>query len=183
LGKTGHFRKAGIAIPSNLYEEDLQQLDTQIQHFNPLSIIFVGDLFHSFANREHEAFVSWRNEYPNINMHLVKGNHDILKASDYSQMQLIIHEQQLIIGGFCFVHDTANTKIDETFYYISGHFHPGIQMKGLGKQSLKFSCFYFGESIGILPAFGKFTGLAIVEPTDKDTVFAIVNQQVIKVHG
>jgi metallophosphoesterase superfamily enzyme len=116
-------------------------------------------------------------------MHLVKGNHDILKASDYSQMQLIIHEQQLIIGGFCFVHDTANTKIDETFYYISGHIHPGIQMKGLGKQFLKFPCFYFGESIGILPAFGKFTGLAMLEPTNNDTVFAIVNQQVIKVHG
>jgi DNA ligase-associated metallophosphoesterase len=183
LGKTGHFRKSGIAVPVNLYIDDLQQLSAQINYFKPKSIIYVGDLFHSIANLEHEAFIKWRKNFQFIEMHLVKGNHDILKTVDYAQMNLIVHEQSFSINEFCFIHDIVDREDDESKYIFSGHFHPGIQMKGSGKQFLKFSCFYFNEGFGILPAFGKFTGLAIVEPKPGDAIFAIVNQKVIKVHG
>ncbi len=40
FGKTGHFRKSGIAIPPSVYKEDLQLLVVQIQYFQPLELIF-----------------------------------------------------------------------------------------------------------------------------------------------
>ena len=56
FGKTGHFRKAGIPVPQQVYKEDLQRLVELIQYFNPTQIIAVGDLFHSHANLELELF-------------------------------------------------------------------------------------------------------------------------------
>ena len=35
FGKTGHFRKEGIAVPQGVYKDDLQRLVTQIQFFKP----------------------------------------------------------------------------------------------------------------------------------------------------
>ncbi len=35
FGKTGHFRKSGIAVPASVYKEDLQRLIVQIQYFQP----------------------------------------------------------------------------------------------------------------------------------------------------
>jgi uncharacterized protein len=178
-----HFRKAGIAVPVNLPVDDLQILTDQINCFSPKTIIFVGDLFHSKANNEHEKFINWRNTFSQVDMHLVKGNHDILKSDDYALMNLHIHSAYLTIQDFCFIHDVLDKKEDETKFIFSGHIHPGIRIKGTGKQSLTFPCFYFGQNFGILPAFGKFTGLATVQPKPSDLIFAIVNQNVIQVHG
>jgi len=78
FGKTGHFRKAGIAIPQNVYKEDLQRLVLSIQHFNPSQLIIVGDLFHSHENKELDWFKRWRGDLSSVTIQLVKGNHDIL---------------------------------------------------------------------------------------------------------
>lgn len=52
FGKTGHFRKSGIAVPQNIFKEDIQRLINQLQYFQPRQLIAVGDLFHSEANKE-----------------------------------------------------------------------------------------------------------------------------------
>ncbi|HVU84000.1 MAG TPA: hypothetical protein VHC50_04120, partial [Puia sp.] len=57
FGKTGHFRKSGIAVPQSVYREDLQRLVVQIQHFLPRQLVIVGDMFHSHANLELELFL------------------------------------------------------------------------------------------------------------------------------
>ena len=51
FGKTGHFRKNGIAVPTDIYKEDLQRLIDQLQFFKAKQIIAVGDLFHISANK------------------------------------------------------------------------------------------------------------------------------------
>src|ERR1700738_1720039 len=83
FGKTGHFRKAGIAVPQAVYKEDLQRLFEQIQYFQPEKLIIVGDLFHSLLNRELELFRKWREDLPDLVIHLIKGNHDILEDEWY----------------------------------------------------------------------------------------------------
>ena len=50
LGKSGHFRKNGIAIPQTIFKEDIQRLFDQITFYKPTQLIIVGDLFHSVAN-------------------------------------------------------------------------------------------------------------------------------------
>src|ERR1044072_3206990 len=84
FGKTGHFRKAGIAVPQSVFKEDLQRLVAQLQHFKPKQLVVVGDLFHSVANKELDLFRRWREDMPGLCIQLVKGNHDVLKKEWYS---------------------------------------------------------------------------------------------------
>jgi DNA ligase-associated metallophosphoesterase len=178
LGKTGHFRKAGIAVPQSVYKEDLQRLLDLLHHFNPDRLIVVGDLFHSVANKELELFQRWRLDFSGLKITLVKGNHDILKKDWYASNQIEVIDDTLTIDGFSFTHDRCDTKADT--YSFCGHIHPGIVINGLGKQTLRFPCFYFTPDHCILPAFGKFTGLANIHPAKKDVVFAIADDTLIK---
>ena len=81
------------------------------------------------------------------------------------------------------MHDVADMCKDEKVEYIfSGHIHPGVTLRGGGKQSLSFACFYFGETYAVLPAFSRFTGLYNLRPQMSDKVFAIVKDEVIKIY-
>ena len=181
LGKSGHFRKNGIGIPQDVFKEDMQRLVAAIQLYKPAKVIIVGDLFHSHENKEHELFLKWRNDLPGIQVHLVIGNHDILPGKWYSAAALEIHKSQLIIGDFIFTHDINDTSITEGKYYFSGHMHPCIKLRGLGKQFVQLPCFYFNETYAVLPAFGKFTGTYALPIHKTDTVFALAGDKVLKV--
>lgn len=183
FGKTGHFRRSGIAVPPSVYREDLQRLFQQIQYFKPRELIFVGDLFHSRANLEHELFRKWRFDLGSLPMHLVMGNHDLHSRNDHEGLDLIIHEEQYTRGELSFVHDLAPSpfSLPPSNYYISGHIHPGVLLQGRGKQSFRFPCFYFTPSFAVLPAFSRFTGMALIEPNKGDDVFAIVENKLILV--
>lgn len=182
FGKTGHFRKSGIAVPQAVYKEDLQTLTHLLQYFNPQKLIVVGDFFHSAENKELDYFIRWRNDFAQLPMYLIKGNHDILHSDWYHKSNIIIAEPSLVIDKFCFVHDIADISppFDENLYYFSGHIHPGIHIKGLGRQSLTFPCFFFTKQYAILPAFSKFTGKVALQKKKTDTVFAILPTNIDK---
>lgn len=181
LGKSGHFRKSGIAIPQAVFKEDMQRLVTLLQLFNPAKVIIIGDMFHSSSNKEHEFFLKWRQDFPLLPIHLVKGNHDILKEDWYALADITLHKCELQIGPFVFVHDFKDCTIPDSGYIFSGHIHPGITMRGAGRQSLHFPCFYFAINYAVLPAFSKFTGTYTIEPKAGENVFALVEQTVVKI--
>ena len=178
LGKTGHFRKAGIGIPQQVYKEDLQRLFAAIQHFNPKQFIIVGDLFHSEANKELDWFARWRNDFASIDFHLIKGNHDILKKEWYANIGLVVSEEWQE-SGIRFLHDPAPLT-NNSIPTISGHLHPGISISGGSKQTLRFPCFYFGQTQCILPAFSLFTGLATIQPKKGEAIFIITPSNTAK---
>jgi DNA ligase-associated metallophosphoesterase len=175
IGKAAHFRKAGIAIPQQIFQEDLLRLFQQVHFFSPKRIIVTGDLFHSEANLEHEWFSKWRSALAGIQLILVKGNHEILHNHLYEKLGIEIVERELIAAPFRFAHDLNNDS-DEQFFLFSGHTHPGIKIAGKAKQSFVFPCFYFTEAYCILPAFSKFTGKHLVEMKKGEKVFAIVGE-------
>ena len=174
FGKTGHFRKNGIAVPQFIYKEDLQRLVTLITFYKTQRIIVVGDMFHSHENKELELFVKWRKDLNHVHIHLVKGNHDIIETGWYKKAGIELSDE-LEVNGFRFIHDiNTASSIDQNNYYFSGHFHPSVILKGTGKQSLRFHCFYFGKDYAVLPAFSKFSGVTLIEPKKNDHVYAIV---------
>jgi DNA ligase-associated metallophosphoesterase len=190
FGKTGHFRKSGIPVPSLVYKEDLQRLITQIQYFQPEELIVVGDMFHSRENRELDLFLKWRADLPDISFRLVKGNHDILQEKWYENAGIQLCPQTHTRQHFHFIHDIndhlngkSNYKVkphNSRSYFFSGHIHPGVRLQGSGRQSLCFPCFCFGKEYAILPAFSRFTGTAIISPGKEEQVFAIVDQQLVQ---
>jgi DNA ligase-associated metallophosphoesterase len=174
FGKTGHFRKAGIGIPQQVYQEDLQRLMEQVMYFKPETILFTGDLFHSDENLEHELFARWRKAITQARLVLVKGNHDRLADSMYTSIDIEPVTGYTVQDGFGFIHDKTEGVPEGDIYWFSGHVHPGIRISGLGRQSLCFPCFHFMPNHAILPAFSRFTGLKMVDPGKKDQVFAII---------
>lgn len=181
FGKSGHFRKHGIPIPQTVYKHDLQRLVNQLQYFQPQQLIVVGDLFHSHENKELELFKRWRHDFADLPIRLVRGNHDILHDRWYEEAAIEVIEDSLTLHThFNFIHDLLPEHLHEQQYCFSGHIHPGVRVNGLGKQSLSFPCFYFTKSFCVLPAFGQFTGLAMISPAADENVFAIVNKQIIQ---
>ena len=43
---------------------------------------------------------------------------------------------------------------------LCGHLHPGVRIHGSGGETARLPCFVIGNRRAILPAFGRFTGLA-----------------------
>jgi DNA ligase-associated metallophosphoesterase len=179
FGKTGHFRKWGIGVPQNVYKEDLQRLVSLLHYFKPQKLIVVGDFFHSSANTELDWFRRWRESFLSLQIILVRGNHDILTDHWYADTAIDVVSPTLQIASFLFSHDQCKTESD--VYSFCGHIHPGIVINGLGKQSLRFPCFYFGEQHCILPAFSKFTGAVAMKKSSANTIYAIVENELVKI--
>jgi len=179
FGKTGHFRKSGIAVPQAVYKEDLQRLVSLLDYFRPGRLIVVGDFFHSHANLELDLFKRWRSNFSHLQVDLVKGNHDILKESWYHDVNILVHKKDLTVSGFLFSHEHCNA--DKNVYSFCGHIHPGVIINGLGKQSLRFPCFYFAEDHCILPAFSKFTGSVNMRASENENIYAIVENSLLKI--
>ena len=181
FGKSGHFRKSGIGIPQNIFKEDLQKLFAQIAFFKPKVLLIAGDMFHSSANKEVNFFIKWRNDFPTVEIKLIRGNHDILSEKFYKEANIEVVENKLLIKDFCFTHDIASSCNNENKHFtFSGHIHPGIKMNGSGNQSLMLPCFYFSKKYAILPAFSAFTGLAKIKPSASDHVFVLLKSQVMQ---
>jgi DNA ligase-associated metallophosphoesterase len=182
LGKSGHFRKSGIAVPQAVFKEDMQRFISLLQFFKPEQVIIVGDLFHSTDNKEHELFLKWRNDLKQYPILLVKGNHDILEENWYDKNEIVVVEDQLEIDQFIFTHDISKNIVAHESYIFSGHIHPCIRLTGKGKQALRFPCFYFAQQYAVLPAFGKFTGTYAIEPRKNESIFAIVENNILSIN-
>jgi DNA ligase-associated metallophosphoesterase len=181
IGKTGHFRKSGIPVPQNVFKEDLQRLFTQILFFKADKLVIAGDLSHSKSNKEMDLFKKWRTDLDALAITLVNGNHDILGEKWYEELR-IETKDCLDIGNFSFCHDPVDASVNHQQHYtFCGHLHPGISIRGRGRQYLQFPCFYFGNQIGILPAFSRFTGCVNVDAQKGENVFAIVENGIMQV--
>lgn len=182
LGKAGHFRKNGIPVPGRVNATNLELLDQLLESLDVAHLIILGDLFHSGHNREWNHFLKWRTRYTGLEVTLVIGNHDILQAETYHSSRINLFHK-LRIDPFLLVHDlnVVNIREDENNYLLSGHIHPAVQLRGKGRQSMKLPCFYFGSRQGVLPAFGAFTGTHVIKPSPQDTVFAVVQDQILEI--
>ena len=180
LGKTAHFRKAGIQVPATLAKTDLQRLSLVIDHHEPDTLLINGDMFHHELNSDVDDFEKWKQHYPLLKFILVKGNHDRLNDKTYHNLGIEIHDPSYCTDKFCLIHDSSHAK-EKSLYPISGHIHPGVTIVGKAKQRLKFPCFYFGKEYAILPAFSAFTGLFNISPKKEDLIFAITPTKVMKV--
>ena len=182
LGKVGHFRKAGIAVPRDMEQDDLACLSDLIAEYHPEKIIFLGDLFHSDMNNDWEWFALWRRHFSGIEMTLVKGNHDIINNKHYHQLG-VDTPLSLHYGPFLMLHHPLS---DETLehtegYVFCGHIHPGISLSGRARQHITLPCFAFGPRQAILPSFGKFTGKVALRHQTADRIFGVLKDKVIAI--
>lgn len=179
IGKSAHFRKHGIQVPSGVGEGDLQRLARLIDLYDPQTLLITGDMFHHKSNSEVAVFSEWRKEFSQLRFQLIKGNHDQLRPVEYASLNIELIQKELICAPFRFIHEKPEST--DTTYTISGHIHPGVTLYGKARQRLNFPCFYFGENNAILPAFSAFTGLSRIQPQKNDRFYAITPSGVVAV--
>ncbi|MES2568078.1 MAG: ligase-associated DNA damage response endonuclease PdeM [Bacteroidota bacterium] len=176
LGKAGHFRKQGIALPMQSHLKDIDTLQFLLKLWHPSTVLILGDLFHSTYNKEWLLFKSLLTGFEQIRFVLVEGNHDILDKEEYLLPNLstvkVVEDSK-----FIFSHHQLP---DPQKLNISGHVHPGIQLFGIAKQSIRLPCFYSGKTHFILPAFGHLTGIHLLEREDESDYYLIVEDGIVR---
>ena len=182
MGKVGHFRKAGIAVPRDMEQDDLAVLSDLIDEHKPKKIIFLGDLFHSDLNTDWDWFVLWRKHFPKLELILIRGNHDIIHDRYYNDLNVALYDE-LLIGPFLMLHHPQNDDaLDKAAGYVfCGHIHPGVSLSGKARQHITLPCFAFGTRQAILPSFGKFTGRVAIRSQKTDRIFAVAPNKVIAI--
>jgi DNA ligase-associated metallophosphoesterase len=176
-GKSGHFRKHGIAVPLGSQQQDEQKLSGLIHSLAPHRLIFAGDLFHSSHNKEIDTFGDWRKAHSNLHIDLVAGNHDILPEDFFASWNVMLYRETLLLSPFLIAHDDVR---EAGFFTIHGHVHPGIKIYGKGRQSMALSCFCEEKNRLILPAFGSFTGRYYVEADQFNHVYVVAENIVLQ---
>lgn len=176
IGKVGHFRKNGIPVPNDVGRNNLWRLSNLLLDNQPKKVYFLGDLFHSRYNKQWDEFVDFIHAFDEIDFILIKGNHDILNHQHFEDAGISV-VAQLEIAPFLLTHDRVETDL----YNLHGHIHPGVRLRGEGRQSLRLPCFFFSENFGILPSFGDFTGTHKLEVQQGDRVFVLAEGSVINV--
>jgi uncharacterized protein len=177
LGKTQHFRKAGIFMPSGGASKDYLVLNDLISQYKPQQVWFLGDLFHSIHNTEWLQFEAFIEQWKDVDFTLIRGNHDIISKEHYDKLDVTIVPQVLPLDNLLFSHEPLE-YVPDGKVNIAGHIHPGCVVRGKGRQTYRLPCFHLSGQNFLLPAFGYLTGLAIMD--DKDAaVFAVLPDAVV----
>jgi DNA ligase-associated metallophosphoesterase len=174
LGKISHFRKYGAAVPRKALHRNFERLNGLLKYFEPSTICFLGDLFHSHLNREWELFRQWVLNCP-ATLQLVMGNHDIISPIQYEKLGITCVDF-METTPFLLTHHPQ-----ESFegYNICGHIHPAVRLQGAGRQRLRLPCFFMNGRQMILPAFGSFTGSHVMEASPGDRIFALADNEIV----
>lgn len=181
LGKINHFRRSGIAVPTQANDKNWENLVELIYLYKPERIVCLGDLFHSHYNSEWESVIQCVRNFESIQFELVLGNHDVLSPLQYTRSNMKLYDE-LIEGPFRLSHHPPDDTVPaDGHYHLAGHIHPGARLVGKGRQAVMLPCFHFGQRGGLLPAFGMFTGLARIHPVKEDAIFVIAENQIIRV--
>lgn len=178
LGKTASFQFAGLPVPDGPTASTLARLGAAIDRCAARRVLLLGDLLHnrrSVDARTNEIVMDWRRNYSAIELRLVRGNHDRHAGDPPAEWKIEAVPEPLCEGPFAFKH---MPEPEENAYVLAGHIHPAIRLSGRGRQQERLRCFLFGEQVGLLPAFGEFTGAADVTPGKKDRVFVVTEEEV-----
>ncbi len=183
LGKEGTFRSAGIPLPQGPSQETLARLSRAIERSGTGRLVVLGDLFHGDQAIQAMAgsFGRWRKHHGWLAMDLINGSHDRWSGELPGEWGIQVHTRPLQIEPFALRHEPE--PLDGS-YVLAGHIHPGIGLREsrIGDM-LRLPCFHFSKSIGLLPAFGEFTGLGLMEVNPGEACFAVADNLVVQVPG
>jgi uncharacterized protein len=175
LGKASAFRRSGIPVPEQVTEADLRRLSDLMALRSSDRLIVLGDLFHSRAGLSEatlNSFVSWRHEHQNLQIDLLVGNHD-LQAGPFPNEWNIRASKELRETPFVLAHQA---RLVPGHFGLFGHVHPAVRCAGM-----RLPCFHFASSLGLLPAFGSFTGTHCIGPGKSDRVFAVGDGEIAEI--
>ena len=183
IGKAVSFRRLGVPVPAGTTGETLGLLDHCLAATGARRLVFLGDLLHSrraLAAGTLAEVQRWRERWPALELTLVRGNHDHHAGDPPAALQVQCVDEPLPLRGLRLCH---HPQAIEGATVLAGHRHPCITLGGRAHDRLHLPCFHFAAGLGVLPAFGAFTGMHPVQRAPGDRVFAAAGDRVIEVAG
>lgn len=178
IGKSATFRALGVPVPSATDARTLDRLATLIAATRAARLLVLGDLLH--AAHVHEPTVlapleRWRWQHAALEIVLVRGNHDARAGDPPGVLDIHVVDEPLRMGPFALCHEP---RANDAGYVLAGHLHPSVHL-AVRADALRLACFWFGKAVGVLPAFGEFTGSLTIRRAAGDRVFAIAGDRVV----
>lgn len=184
-GKAASLRASHIPMPTGTTAADLARLSQALLHSGARRLVVLGDLLHARSGRQPgtlAAISAWRERHADIEMVLVRGNHDAHAGDPPAELRVVCHDAPWSLSPFTCVHDPRidpPTSAPDPSYMLGGHLHPTIALTGRGRPRVRLPCFVFGARAGILPAFASFTGGGMYKFRDGDQLFTIADERVV----
>lgn len=181
VGKSASFRGLGVPVPPGTTTHTLERLSAVLVATRASRLVLLGDFLHSARAQVPDvltALACWRNRHAGIGITLLRGNHDRRAGDPPAELDIEAVDGPHACGPFVLVHEPA---AHDGGYVLAGHVHPCVVVGGRGFDRLRLPCFHFGARVGVLPAFGGFTGTHAMPREAGDRVFAIAEGAVHEV--
>jgi DNA ligase-associated metallophosphoesterase len=187
FGKDAAFRSAGIPVPGGAFDATLARLNELVHRTECRRLLILGDFFHARPGRTDvvlEGWTRWRAANPRLPIDLVRGNHDRHAGDPPPGWDITVHAKPLHQPPFEFRHEPPpGTTPRDGLFRLCGHVHPAVGLTDRAGIPQRLPCFMFRERepVGLLPAFGEFTGARKLRPEARDRVFVIAGDEVVEV--
>jgi DNA ligase-associated metallophosphoesterase len=183
IGKAHSFRRLGVPVPGGSGAETLARLSGLIEALRPRELVVLGDLLHS--RHAHDAapaalLRAWRARHADLALTLVRGNHDDRAGDPPADLGIALVDEPWRVGPFALCHHPQPVP---GAYALAGHLHPCVSLGGRAHDRLRLPCFHLGAAVGVLPAFGAFTGMHPLRAEPGDRLFAIADDRVVALPG
>ena len=178
IGKAVSFRRLGVPVPLGTTTETLDRLSAAVAASGAQHVVFLGDLLHSARSRAASTWAAvarWREAHAELELTLLRGNHDSHAGDPPPAWGVRCIDGPLRIGGLALSHHPEPV---EGAYVLAGHVHPAAVLGGRAHDRLRLPCFHFGPAVGVLPAFGAFTGMHVLPRGPQDRVYVVAGDEV-----
>ena len=180
VGKAASFRGLGVPVPAGTTAGTLARLSAALSTTGAEHLIVLGDLVHSsraWAAATRAAVMQWRATHGTLRVTLLRGNHDARAGRLPGELRIEVVDPPWPCGPYQLMHEPSASPRG---YALAGHVHPCVTI-GRAVDRLRLPCFHFGARVGVLPAFGEFTGSHALPREEGDRVFAIAEGRVLAV--
>ncbi|RZT94995.1 ligase-associated DNA damage response endonuclease PdeM [Rivibacter subsaxonicus] len=181
VGKAQAFRALGVPVPAGTTEDTLARLSALVDASGAQELVLLGDFLHSAHVQSSAATLTalqrWRTRHSGLGVRLVRGNHDAHAGDPPAALGIEVVDEPWPVGDALALAHHPRPVAGR--YVLAGHLHPCVWLGGRAGDRLRLPCFWFGDetedeqAVGVLPAFGAFTGMHAVERRAGDRVYAI----------
>lgn len=181
IGKAVSFRALGVPVPRGTTTETMNRLATLVERVGARRVVFLGDFLHSARSHAAATIASvtaWRESMSALELVLIRGNHDDRAGDPPKHLGVRVVDEPFALEGLEGIALCHHPMRVPGRYALAGHLHPCIHLGGRAHDHLRLPCFWFGDAVGVLPAFGAFTGMHPIRPAAGDRVFPITDESV-----
>ena len=180
IGKAVSFRQLGVPVPAGTTDETLSVLTALVHRLEAKRIVFLGDFLHSARSLAPDTLAAvrrWRELHSPVEMTLVRGNHDDRAGDPPAMLDIQAFDEPLMHRGLALSH---HPRPMAGAFVLAGHLHPCVSIGGRAHDWHRLPCFWFSDRVGVLPAFGAFTGMQAINAHPGERVFAAAGDRVFE---